>query len=113
MPAPGGKIGHAELEFGDSVVMLADEFPEMGVLGPKSIGGTPVLLSLYVEDVDAVFEAALAAGATSVQPVTDQFYGDRSGQFEDPFGHRWNVTTHVEDVPPDEMEKRMKEAMGG
>ena len=113
MPAPGDKIGHAELEFGDSVVMLADEFPDMGVLGPKSIGGTPVLLSLYVEDVDAVFEAALAAGATSVQPVTDQFYGDRSGQFEDPFGHRWNVTTHVEDVPPDEMEKRMKEAMGG
>jgi PhnB protein len=113
MPAPGGKIGHAELEFGDSVVMLADEFPDMGVLGPKSVGGTPVLLSLYVEDVDAVFEAALAAGATSVQPVTDQFYGDRSGQFEDPFGHRWNVTTHVEDVPPDEMEKRMKEAMGG
>ena len=113
MAAPEGKIGHAELELGDAIIMLADEFPDMGVLGPKSIGGTPVLLSLYVEDVDAVFEAALAAGATSVQPVTDQFYGDRSGQFEDPFGHRWNVTTHVEDVPPDEMEKRMKEAMGG
>jgi len=112
MPAPEGKIGHAEILLGDSVIMLADEHPEMGVLGPKSIGGTPVTISVYVEDVDAVFEAALAAGATERRPVENQFYGDRSGEFEDPFGHRWNVATHVEDVPPEEMEKRMAEAMG-
>ena len=113
MPAPEGKIGHAEIEIGDSVVMLADESPDMGALSPTTIGGSPVTLSIYVEDVDAVFEAALEAGATSVRPIENQFYGDRIGQFEDPFGHRWHVATHVEDVPPDEMEKRMAEAMGG
>jgi PhnB protein len=113
MPAPEGKIGHAELEVGNAVIMLADEFPEMDVRAPKSIGGTPVTLHVYVEDVDATFEAALSAGATSVRPVENQFYGDRSGQFEDPFGHRWNVASHVEDVPPKEMEKRMSEAMAG
>jgi PhnB protein len=113
MPAPDGKIGHAELEIRDGLVMLADEFPEMGVRGPKSIGGSPVTLSLYVEDVDAVFERAIQAGASSTRPVEDQFYGDRSGQFEDPFGHRWSVATHVEDVAPDEMERRMAAAMGG
>ena len=113
MPGPEGKLGHAELQIGESIVMLADEFPDMGVSGPKSIGGTPVTLHVYVEDVDAVFDAALAAGATSVRPVENQFYGDRTGQFEDPFGHRWNIATHVEDVPPDEMEKRMVEAMAG
>jgi PhnB protein len=113
MPAPGGKIGHAELEIGDSVIMLADEFPDMGVRGPKSIGGTPVTISVYVEDVDGVFERALGAGATSVRPVENQFYGDRSGQFEDPFGHLWSVATHVEDVAPDEMEKRAAATMSG
>jgi PhnB protein len=113
MPGPEGKIGHAELEVGGSVIMLADPFPEMGVRDPKAIGGTPVMISVYVEDVDAVFEAALAAGATEVRPVENQFYGDRTGQFEDPFGHRWSVATHVEDVPPDEMERRAAEAMGG
>ena len=112
MPGPDGKLGHAELEFGDSVVMLADEFPDMGNLSPKTIGGSPVTLSLYVDDVDAVFDAALEAGATSVRPIENQFYGDRMGQFEDPFGHRWSVATHVEDVAPDEMEKRMSEMMG-
>jgi PhnB protein len=112
MPAPEGKLRHAELQIGESIVMLADEFPEMGVHGPKSIGGTPVTLHVYVEDVDAVLDAALAAGATSVRPVENQFYGDRIAQFEDPFGHRWNIATHVEDVPPEEMEKRMAEAMG-
>jgi PhnB protein len=112
MPAPDGKLGHAELELGESLIMLADEFPEMGVQSPKTIGGTPVTISVYVEDVDAVFEAAVAAGATSVRAVEDAFYGDRTGQFEDPFGHRWSVATHVEDVPPDEMEKRAAEAMG-
>lgn len=113
MPAPGGKIGHAEVEIGESIIMLADEFPDMDVRGPKAIGGTPVTLHVYVDDVDAVFDAALAAGATSVRAVENQFYGDRVGQFEDPFGHRWSVATHVEDVPPHEMERRMAEAMAG
>ena len=113
MPGPDGKIGHAELELGESLIMLADEFPEMGVRGPKAVGGTPVTISIYVEDADAVFDAAVAAGATVLRPVENQFYGDRTGQFEDPFGHRWSVATHVEDVPPDEMEKRAAEAMSG
>lgn len=113
MPAPGGKVGHAELQIGDSVIMLADEFPEMGVVSPKKIGGTPVTLSVYVEDVDKAFDAAVQAGAKSLRPVENQFYGDRAGQFEDPFGHRWSVSTHIEDVPPDEMAKRAQEAMGG
>ena len=113
MPGPDGKIGHAEIELGESIIMLADEHPDMGALGPKTIGGTPVTITVYVEDVDAVYDAALAAGATSIRDVENQFYGDRSGQFEDPFGHRWNVQTHVEDVPPEEMEKRMAEVMGG
>jgi PhnB protein len=113
MPAPGGKIGHAELQFGDSVVMLADAFPDMGYQSPKKIGGTPVTISLYVEDVDKTYAAALQAGATSLREVENAFYGDRSGQFEDPFGHRWNVATHIEDVPPDEMAKRAQEMMAG
>jgi len=113
MPSPGGKVGHAELQLGESIIMLSDEHPEMGVLSPKSIGGSPVTISVYVEDVDAVFDAAVAAGAIAVRAVEDQFYGDRSGQLEDPFGHRWSVASHVEDVPPEEMEKRMAEFMGG
>jgi PhnB protein len=113
MPSPGGRIGHAELELGDSLIMLADEHPDMGILGPRSVGGTPVMISVYVEDVDSVFERALAEGAKSVRPVEKQFYGDRTGQFEDPFGHRWSIATHVEDVPPGEMEKRAAEAMAG
>ncbi len=106
MPSPGGKVGHAELELGDAVIMLADEHPEMGFVGPKTVGGTPVTLHLYVENVDDVFARALKAGAKSIRDVANQFYGDRSGQFEDPFGHRWNVATHVEDVSPEEMAKR-------
>ena len=113
MPEADGKIGHAELQFGDSVVMLSDEFPEMGIRGPKTIGGTPVTMSVYVEDVDGVFDRAVKAGAKALRPVEDQFYGDRSGQFEDPFGHRWSVATHVEDVSPEEMAKRAVEATGG
>ena len=113
MPAPDGKIGHAEVQIGDSVIMISDEMPEMGFIGPRTIGGTPVGLSVYVEDVDTVFDRAVKAGAKPLQAVEDQFYGDRSGQFEDPFGHRWNIATQVEDVPPDEMEKRAAEAMGG
>lgn len=113
MPAPGGKIGHAELELGDSMIMLSDEFPEMGQRSPKTIGGTPVTISVYVEDVDGVFDKAVKAGANALRPVENQFYGDRTGQFEDPFGHRWSVATRVEDVPPDEMAKRADEAMRG
>jgi PhnB protein len=113
MPGPDGKIGHAELQLGESLIMLSDEFPEMGVRAPKAVGGTPVMISVYVEDADAVFGAAVAAGATALRPVENQFYGDRTGQFEDPFGHRWSVATHVEDVPPEEMEKRAAEAMSG
>jgi PhnB protein len=112
MPAPGGKIGHAELQLGDSVIMLSDEFPDMGANAPKSVGGTPVTISIYVEDVDEVYRRAIDAGSTALRPVENQFYGDRSGQFEDPFGHRWSVATHIEDVSPDEMAKRMA-AMGG
>ena len=111
MGAPGGKVGHAELELGDSILMLADEHPEVGFLGPKTVGGTPVTISVYVEDVDAVYERAVAEGASAERPVENQFYGDRTGQFQDPFGHRWHVATHVEDVPPDEMQKRAAEAM--
>jgi len=112
MPSPGDRIGHAELEIGDSLIMLADEHPEMGIRGPKAIGGSPVTISVYVDDVDGVFERALAEGASSTREVENQFYGDRTGQFEDPFGHRWSVATHVEDVPPEEMTKRAAEAMG-
>jgi len=107
MPGEGGTgVGHAELTVGDSMIMLADESPQLGMSGPKHLGGSPVLLSIYVEDADAVYAKALEAGATAVRPIETQFYGDRSGQFEDPFGHRWSVATHVEDVPPDEMAKR-------
>jgi PhnB protein len=111
MPAPDGKIGHAELQIGDSVIMLSDEYPEMGLRSPRAIGGSPVTISVYVEDVDAVFNRAVAAGAKSLRAVENQFYGDRSGQFEDPFGHRWSVATHVEDVSPDEMARRAASAM--
>ena len=111
MPAPEGKVGHAELDIGDSVFMLADESPDMGARAPSTVGGTPVTLHVYVDDADDVFERAVQAGAKSLQPVQDKFYGDRTGQFEDPFGHHWSVATHVEDVPPDEMEKRAAEAM--
>jgi PhnB protein len=110
LSSPDGKVGHAELQIGDSVVMLADEFPQMGALGPKSIGGSPVGLAVYVEDVDSRFERAVAAGAKVVRPVQDQFYGDRSGTFEDPFGHKWTFATHIEDVPPEEITRRFEAA---
>jgi PhnB protein len=112
MPMPNGKVGHAELELGDSLIMLADEAPEMNARSPRSVGGTPVSMMVYVEEVDRVFDEAVQAGAKSLRPVEDQFYGDRLGAFEDPWGHQWNVATHVEDVPPDEMEQRMMAAMG-
>jgi PhnB protein len=112
MGGPDGKVGHAELRFADSVVMLADAMPEMGIRDPKAIGGSPVSLVIYVEDADKTHAGALAAGATEVQPVEDKFYGDRAGQFDDPWGHRWNVMTHVEDVTPEEMQKRIAELDG-
>jgi PhnB protein len=106
MPAPGGTIGHAEIQIGDSRIMLADEYPDMNFRGPKSFGGTSVHIHLYVQDVDRVVKKAVAAGAKVLRPVTDQFYGDRSGSLEDPFGHVWHVATHNEDVPAKELKKR-------
>jgi PhnB protein len=106
MPDDKGGVGHAELEIGDSVIMLADEQPMLGYRGPKSIGGTPVSIMLYVEDVDARVKLAVSAGATVKQEVETKFYGDRSGSIEDPFGHVWTISTHVEDVSPEEMAKR-------
>lgn len=103
---PGGKIGHAEIKIGDSVIMLADEAPEMNARSPQSFGGSPISILLYVEDVDAVFNRAVAAGAKVERPVTDQFYGDRIGGLTDPFGHAWYISTHREDVSPEEMKKR-------
>jgi len=113
MDGPDGRIGHAELDIGSSVIMLSDAFPDMGASPPSALGGSPVTLMVYVEDVDDVFARAIKAGSKEIAPVQDQFYGDRSGQFEDPFGHRWNVATHVEDVSPEEMDRRAAEAMGG
>jgi PhnB protein len=106
MPGPGGTIGHAEIQVADSRIMLADEFPEMNFRSPRSVGGTPVNLHLYVPDVDKVVKKALAAGAKSLRPVADQFYGDRGGTVEDPFGHVWHIATHIEDVPMKELKKR-------
>ena len=105
-PGPDGSVGHAEIKIGDSVIMLADEFPELKFVSPKTIGGTAVGMMLYVADVDAVFKRALAAGGTQHQPLEDKFYGDRSGSLIDPFGHMWTVSTHTEDVAPEEMERR-------
>lgn len=107
VPGPNGAVMHAEIKIGDSPIMLADEFPAMNVRGPKAIGGTPVSLMLYVENVDEVFTRAIAAGAKELRPLQNQFYGDRSGTLEDPFGHQWTVATHVEDVTPAEIEQRM------
>jgi PhnB protein len=107
MPGPGGKVMHAEIKIGDSPIMLADEFPDMDALGPKARGGSPVGICLYVEDVDALFARAVAAGAAVKRPLQDQFYGDRAGTLTDPFGHVWTLATHVEDVSPEEMQRRM------
>ncbi len=100
MAKPDGKIGHAEIRIGDSTIMLADEFPEMGARSPQSFGGSPVSIFLYVENVDAVFAQTVAAGAVVQRPVADQFYGDRMGGVKDPFGHAWYIATHTEDVSP-------------
>jgi PhnB protein len=106
-----GKVGHAEIKIGDSPIMVADESPEMGYKSPTTLGGTPVSIMIYVDDVDTTFKQAIAAGGEQQKPVQDQFYGDRSGTLKDPFGHVWHVATHTEDVSPQEMEKRM--AAGG
>ncbi len=105
---PDGRLGHAAIRLGDCLILLCDEFPEFGGKAPTTLGGSPVSIHLYVENVDAFFKRALAAGAKERKPVEDQFYGDRSGQLEDPFGHLWWVATHKEDVPHDELVKRME-----
>ena len=109
-PAPDGKIGHAEIKIGDSPIMLADEFAEMGYKGAQALGGSPVSLMIYLEDVDTVFNRAVEAGASVKEAVQDKFYGDRTGTLTDPFGHVWHVSTHKEDVSMEEMEKRAKAA---
>ena len=109
MPGPGGTVGHAEIKIGKAIIMLADELPKMNHKSPQSLGGTPVSMLLYAEDVDALVKRAIAAGAKALTPVETKFYGDRSGSLEDPFGHQWHVSTHVEDVPPDEMAKRAED----
>ena len=108
MPGPDGKLMHAMIRIGGSPVMLVDEMPEWGALGPKALKGSPVTIHLYVENADAVFERAIKAGAKAVMPIADQFWGDRYGKLEDPFGHHWSVATHVRDVSPEEMQKAMR-----
>ena len=110
MCGPDGKVGHAELQMGDSVIMLADESPQMGAVSPQTLGGTPVGILVYVEDVGRRGRRnTVAAGAKAIRAVTNQFYGDRSGTFEDPYGHKWTIATHVEDVSPEEMQRRSEE----
>jgi PhnB protein len=113
MPAPGGRIGHAELEIGDCVVMLADEAPNWEAYAPAKYGGSPISLMVYVADVDAVVKKAVKAGGKVTRAVKDQFYGDRSGGITDPFGHHWHIATHIEDVSPKEVARRMKAMMKG
>ena len=113
MPQPDGKVAHAEIKIGDSPIMLSDEHPEMGYVGPTTIGGSPVSLMIYVDDVDTIFKQAITAGGEQLKPLQDQFYGDRSGSLKDPFGHVWHVATHIEDVSPEEMDKRAAAAHGG
>jgi PhnB protein len=113
LAAPDGKIGHVEITIGDARVMLADEYPDMNVLSPKSIGGSPVTIHIYVGDVDALAARAVAAGAKVVQPVEDKFYGDRAGKLEDPFGHLWWFATHKEDMSPEEIGRRAAVLFGG
>jgi PhnB protein len=111
-PRPDGKLMHAEMQIGDSRIMLADEYPERGARSPQSIGGSPVTFHVYVEDVDTTFDQAIAAGAKETRPVMDQFYGDRTGGVTDPFGHTWHLATHKEDVSPEEMQRRAAAAGG-
>jgi PhnB protein len=110
MAMPNGRIGHAEIKIGDSFIMLADEHPEVGARSPKSYGGSPIAVLLYVENVDAVVERTVSAGATISRPLKDEFYGDRTATLVDPFGHTWYIHTHVKDVSPEEMKKAMQAA---
>lgn len=110
---PDGRIGHAEVQIGNAKIMLADEFPEMGFVSPQQLGGTPVGLHVYVEDVDALVRRAADAGARVLREPADQFYGDRAATLEDPDGHRWFFSTHIEDVSPEEMQRRGEEAAKG
>lgn len=112
MADPTGKVMHAEIQIGDSRIMIADEFPEMGARSPESLGGSPVSIFLYVEDVDALAKQATSAGAKVLMPIQDQFWGDRYGKLTDPFGHVWDIATHKEDVTPEEMHKRAAAAFG-
>jgi PhnB protein len=112
MPQPDGRIGHAEMQIGNSRIMLADEFPERDIRSPQTLGGSPVSILLYVEDADRVFNQAVAAGAKVVRPLENQFYGDRMGGLTDPFGHAWHIATHIEDVSPEELQKRAAAAHG-
>jgi PhnB protein len=113
VPLPGGRLMSVELWFGDSAVMIADEFPEMGVLSPLSVGGTSTVLTIATEDADALWKRALDAGAEVLHPLQDAFWGDRHGQLTDPFGHRWGIAQHVRDVPPEEVARAAAEAVGG
>jgi len=113
IPGPNGKVGHAEIKIGDSIIMLADEHPELGYQGPQTLGGTPVSIMIYVEDVDTIFNQAVDGGGTVKEAVVDKFYGDRSGTVIDPFGHIWHIATHKEDVSMEEMERRAKAATHG
>jgi len=111
MPGPGGKIMHAEIRIGDSRVMLADDFPDWGSKGPLALKGTPVFIHLYVNDADATWQQAVAAGARPIMPMADTFWGDRYGQVEDPFGHRWSIATHKRDMTPEQIQEEMQKAM--
>ena len=111
LPGPGGKVMHAELKIGNSHIMLSDEFPDCGALSPKTIGGCPSSLLIYVEDVDAAFAQAIKAGATEKQPLTNQVWGDRIGSLMDPYGFRWSIATHIEEVSPEEIQRRFSEWM--
>lgn len=113
LPVPGGKLMQVELRFGDSTVMVADEFPEAGILSPQTVGGTSIVLHLFTEDVNALWTRAMDAGAKELHPLQDQFWGDRHGQFIDPFGHRWGLAQHVRDIPPKEIARAAAEAFGG
>lgn len=108
-----GMVGHAEMKIGSAIIMLADEYPDMGVVGPETVGGTPVTLMVYVEDVDDFAEKAIAEGLKVLRPIENQFYGDRAGQFVDPFGHKWTFATHLEDLTPEEIHQRAMAKYGG
>ncbi len=106
---PDGKVMHAMIQIGNSIIMLADEFPAMGAVGPNTLGGTSTTLHIYTDDADKLFNQAVSAGATPTMPIADMFWGDRYGQIKDPYGHSWAIATHTRDVSPEEMEKAMKE----